>query len=299
MSSRKKVLIGTMTATLTGGLLVGFGAFAQAGSSGGSASGTLYGGQRNHSAINHRAKPSLSAQILGSSKVGTKIQMSCRTTGDRVENNSRWIYTGSYYIADAFIKENTTPLPACGTTTPPPTGKPTPTAKPTPTNDPNPGGTKKALQIDMQKQVKNQWCWDASGVTIAKYWGHEVSQEQFCQLAAQGRRLSCNNQPATLEDMANGLAGAGLKNSGQSQYRALSFSESEAEIAAGRPFAVRFGWRSGGGHMNVIYGYDKSSNMVAVGDPWQSTQTYTWWNYSNYVNNNSFQWTHSRSGIQG
>ncbi|MFD0527791.1 hypothetical protein ACFQ1I_12400 [Kitasatospora arboriphila] len=51
--------------------------------------------------------------------------------------------------------------------------------------------------------------------------------------------------------------------------------------------------------MNVIYGYDSTSNMIAVGDPWPSTQTYTWWNYNTYVNNNSFQWTHSRIGIHG
>ncbi|MEV0416363.1 papain-like cysteine protease family protein [Streptomyces sp. NPDC050448] len=278
-SRRKKALIAAITAALSGGLLFGFGALAQADA----VSGTVIGGQGNYQTVNHRPKPSLSAGVVGSSKVGDKIQMSCRTTGDTVENNPRWIYTGSYYIADAFIQENTTGLPVCGS-------NPKPT--PTPT-------TAKTVAIDMQKQVRTQWCWDASGVTIAKYWGHAVSQEQFCRLAAQGSWVDCNNQPATLEDMANGLARLGLSNSGRSLYRNASFSESVAEIAAGRPFAVRIGWRTGGGHMNVIYGYDSATNMIAVGDPWQTTQTYTWWNNSTYVNNNSFQWTHSRIGIQG
>ncbi|WP_431040498.1 papain-like cysteine protease family protein [Streptomyces sp. P1-3] len=280
---RKKVLIAAITAALSGGLLYGFGALAQADA----VSGTVIGGQGNYKTINHRAKPSLSAQVNGSSKAGDKIQMSCRTTGDTVENNPRWIYTGSYYIADAFIHENTTGLPVCGSN---------PNPKPT---QPNPGTNSKTLKIDMQKQVRSQWCWDASGVTIAKYWGRDVSQERFCQLAAQSGWVDCNNQPATLEDMAGGLARLGLSSSGRSLNRNATFSESNAEIAAGRPFAVRFGWRSGGGHMNVIYGYDSTSNMIAVGDPWQTTQTYTWWNYSTYVNNNSFQWTHSRIGIQG
>ncbi|MEV8530454.1 papain-like cysteine protease family protein [Streptomyces sp. NPDC051211] len=281
-SRRKKALVAVITAALSGGLLFGFGALAQADV----VSGTVIGGQGNHHTINHRAKPSLSAQIIGSSKVGARIRMSCRTTGDTVENNPRWIYTGSYYIADAFIRENTTGLPVCGSN---PNPKPT---RPVPP-------TSKTLGIDMQKQVRTQWCWDASGVTIAKYWGRNVSQERFCQLAAQGTWVNCNNQPATLEDMANGLARLGLGNSGRSLYRNASFGESTAEIAAGRPFAVRFGWHSGGGHMNVIYGYDSASNMIAVGDPWQTTQTYTWWNYNTYANNNSFQWTHSRIGIQG
>ncbi|MGW6567702.1 papain-like cysteine protease family protein [Streptomyces sp. NPDC054975] len=275
-SRRKKALIAAVTAALSGGLLFGFGALAQADT----VTGTVIGGPNNYKAINHRAKPSLSAQVKGSSKVGDEIQMSCRTTGDTVENNPRWIYTGSYYIADAFIKENTTALPVCGS------------SRPTP-------ATAKTINIDMQKQVRTQWCWDASGVTIAKHWGYTVSQERFCQLAAQGTWVNCNNQPATLEDMGNGLAKLGLGNSGRSLYRNASFNESAAEIAAGRPFAVRFGWRTGGGHMNVIYGYDSATNMIAVGDPWQTTQTYTWWNYSTYANNNSFQWTHSRIGIQG
>ncbi|WKX72156.1 papain-like cysteine protease family protein [Streptomyces sp. XD-27] len=280
---RKKALIAAITAALSGGLLYGFSALAQADE----VSGTVIGGQGNYKTINHRAKPSLSAQVNGSSKAGDKIQMSCRTNGDTVENNPRWIYTGSYYIADAFIDENTTALPVCGSN---------PNPKPT---QPNPGTNSKTLKIDMQKQVRSQWCWDASGVTIAKFWGRDVSQERFCQLAAQSGWVDCNNQPATLEDMAGGLARLGLSSSGRSLNRNASFSESNAEIAAGRPFAVRFGWRSGGGHMNVIYGYDSTSNMIAVGDPWQTTQTYTWWNYSTYVNNNSFQWTHSRIGIQG
>ncbi|ARF59248.1 hypothetical protein B1H19_05650 [Streptomyces gilvosporeus] len=150
----------------------------------------------------------------------------------------------------------------------------------------------------MEKQVQDQWCWDASGLTIAKYWGYnQYSQQDFCRLAAQNSNLSCDNQPATLDDLANGLGNIGLSNTGYDLSRNASFSEVGKEIDGQRPFAVRIGWNSGGGHMNVIYGYDPSSQMVAVGDPWQTTQTYTWWNYSDYVSNSSFQWTHSRIGI--
>lgn len=79
--------------------------------------------------------------------------------------------------------------------------------------------------------------------------------------------------------------------------RSATFAETANEIAGNRPFAVRIGWAAGGGHMNVIYGYDPSSKMIAVGDPWPSTQTYTWWNYDSYASNSSFTWTHSRIGI--
>ncbi|MFD0277666.1 papain-like cysteine protease family protein [Kitasatospora sp. NPDC127111] len=283
MSRRKKALMTATAAALSGGLLFGLGAFAQADL----VSGTVIAGQGNYSSINHRDRPSVSARISGTSRIGEKVPMSCRTTGDTVENNPRWIRSGSFYIADAFIKENTNSLPVCGSTTP--------TPNPTTTS-----ATSRTLPITMQKQVKTQWCWDASGLTIANYWGRTgVSQDDFCRLAAQGTWVNCNNQPATLEDMANGLARLGLANSGRSLFRNASFTESSAEIAAGRPFGVRIGWRTGGGHMNVVYGYDSATNMIAVGDPWPSTQTYTWWNFNTYVNNNSFQWTHSRIGIQG
>ncbi|MBT2382960.1 C39 family peptidase [Streptomyces sp. ISL-11] len=206
--------------------------------------------------------------------------MSCRTTGDVVENNSRWIWSGTFYIADAFIREDTGGLPVC--------------------NSSQPAG-QKLLNIGMQKQVRDQWCWDASGLTIANYWGYtNDNQYDFCRLAAQGNSgLDCNNRPATLGDMANALHNMGFRNSGTDLYRSASFGETQNEVANGRPFAVRIGWTSGGGHMNVVYGYDSGSNMVAVGDPWPSTQTYTWWNYSTYAGNNSFRWTHTRIGIHG
>ncbi|MGW1195281.1 papain-like cysteine protease family protein [Streptomyces sp. NPDC002536] len=273
--ARKKALRSALIATLSGGLLMALGPQAQA-----AATGTVVGGQGNFATVNQRSQPSLSAGVTGTSRPGDRIPMACRTTGDVVENNSRWIWSGSYYLADAFIREDTGGLPVCGTSRP---------------------AAQKVLNIGMQKQVRDQWCWDASGLTIANYWGYtKYNQYDFCRLAAQGNGgLDCNNRPATLGDMANGLANMGFRNSGRDLYRNASFSETQNEIANGRPFAVRIGWTSGGGHMNVIYGYDGNSNMIAVGDPWPSTQTYTWWDYSTYSGNNSFRWTHTRTGIQG
>lgn len=273
--ARKKALRSALVAALSGGLLMALGPQAQA-----AATGTVVGGQGNFATINQRSQPSLSAGVTGTSRPGDRIPMACRTTGDVVENNSRWIWSGSYYLADAFIREDTGGLPVCGTSRP---------------------AAQKVLGIGMQKQVRDQWCWDASGLTIANYWGYtKYNQYDFCRLAAQGNSgLDCNNRPATLGDMANGLANMGFRNSGRDLYRNASFSETQNEIANGRPFAVRIGWTSGGGHMNVVYGYDGNSNMIAVGDPWPSTQTYTWWDYSTYSGNNSFRWTHTRTGIQG
>ncbi len=248
----------------------------------GSVTGTVTGGQGNYRSINERSSSSLSARVVGHAAVGSTVPLTCRVKGETVENDPRWVWSesGSFYIANAFIKGNTDNLPECSSSRPK-------------------SGGRVALTIDMQKQVQDQWCWDASGLTIAKYWGYtKYNQQDFCRLAAQNGNLSCDDQPATLDDIANGLANIGLSNTGYDLSRNASFPEVGKEIDGRRPFAARIGWNAGGGHMNVIYGYDPSSQMIAVGDPWPSTQTYTWWNYDDYVSNSSFRWTHSRVGIQ-
>ncbi|MFF4603654.1 papain-like cysteine protease family protein [Streptomyces sp. NPDC001339] len=274
--TRRRALAAAAAAALGTGLLLSAGNFAQAGST----TGTITAGKGNYRSINERKAPNLSAHIVSKGSIGGTVSMTCRVQGDNVENDSRWIWSdsGHFYIANAFIKENTDRLPEC--------------------SDSSAASGRVSLNISMQKQVQDQWCWDASGLTIAKFWGYnQYSQDDFCRLAAKNSSLSCQNQPATLDDMANAWAGMGLSNTGNGLSRNASFSETGNEISGGRPFATRIGWNSGGGHMNVIYGYDPSSHTVAVGDPWPSTQTYTWWNYDEYVNNSSFRWTHSRIGI--
>lgn len=152
--------------------------------------------------------------------------------------------------------------------------------------------------ITMQKQEKTQWCWVASGLTIAQYQGYGSTQTDFCNRAAKhNANLSCDNQPATLGDMASAWGDLGMPHTGTGLSRAASFAEVRTDVDAARPLGARIGWKSGGGHMNVVYGYDTSNNTIGVGDPWPDTATYTWWNYNDYVNNSSFSWTHSRTGI--
>ncbi|MCG8927625.1 papain-like cysteine protease family protein [Lentzea sp. CC55] len=149
--------------------------------------------------------------------------------------------------------------------------------------------------ISMYKQEKSQWCWVASGLTIARYHGVGSTQTDFCNRAQP--YYGCNNQPATLDDMARGWNSLGMAHPGSGLNSAASFNQVYTDVKAARPVGARIGWTSGGGHMNVVYGFDTSKNTIAVADPWPDTATYTWWNYNDYVNNSSFKWTHSRIGI--
>ncbi|KJK58839.1 papain-like cysteine protease family protein [Saccharothrix sp. ST-888] len=153
--------------------------------------------------------------------------------------------------------------------------------------------TWRKLDISMEQQQQNNWCWAASGNTIASYFGYGYSQNQFCN-AAFGRATdsSCPNSQAALDDVQTALSWAGI-NPGRYVNGYLRYSTVQSEIDANRPIETRIQWSSGGGHMHVLYGYDTSNNWVYWGDPWPSNYRYNWADYTYYIDNGSFSWTHS------
>ncbi|WP_405019021.1 C39 family peptidase [Kitasatospora sp. NBC_00070] len=149
------------------------------------------------------------------------------------------------------------------------------------------------LNITMQSQQQTNWCWAASGNTIATYFGYTYSQNQFCNVAFnRSVNASCPNNQASLANVQTALNWIGI-NSGSYVTGYLRNSTVQTEINANRPIETRIQWSSGGGHMHVIYGYDTSNNFVYWGDPWPSNNRYNWADYSYYVSNSSFSWTHS------
>ncbi|WP_282691680.1 papain-like cysteine protease family protein [Streptomyces sp. CC208A] len=151
----------------------------------------------------------------------------------------------------------------------------------------------KRLNITMQAQQKTNWCWAASGNTIATWYGRNYSQNQFCNAAFQRQQgYDCPNWQATLGNVQTGLRWAGIS-PGWYVDGWLRYSTVQAEIEAGRPVETRIQWSGGGGHMHVLYGYDDANSWVYWGDPWPSSNRYNWASHAWYVNNASFSWTHS------
>ncbi|WP_109033420.1 papain-like cysteine protease family protein [Streptomyces rubrogriseus] len=157
--------------------------------------------------------------------------------------------------------------------------------------------TWRRLNISMQAQQLSNWCWAATGDTVAEYYGHDYSQNQFCNLAF-GRAVnsSCPNSQATLGNDQRAFSSMGI-NPGRYVDGYLNYDTITREIDADRPVMSRIQWQSGGGHMLTVYGYDVSKNWVYWGDPWPSSNRYNWATYGYYVNNGSFFWTHSLYGI--
>ncbi|MFD9794485.1 papain-like cysteine protease family protein [Streptomyces sp. NPDC059070] len=166
----------------------------------------------------------------------------------------------------------------------------TPTAADTPSAT---AATSKRLNITMQAQQKDNWCWAASGNTIATWFGRTYSQNQFCN-AAFGRQqgYDCPNWQADLGNVQTALRWAGIS-TGSYVTGWLRYTTVQSEINANRPMESRIQWSSGGGHMHVIYGYDTASDWVYWGDPWPSSNRYNWASHDWYVDNDSFSWTHS------
>ncbi|WP_020659994.1 papain-like cysteine protease family protein [Amycolatopsis benzoatilytica] len=157
--------------------------------------------------------------------------------------------------------------------------------------------------ISMQAQQKDNWCWDASGNTIAAYWGYSLTQTRFCQIAHNESGNDCANDQGYLSDEQTVFRSLGFRNAGtydSTGYR-LSFAGIKSQIDAGQPIGTRIGWTSGGGHMHVVYGYDDSNGnaIVDYGDPWPSNNRYNSMNYSAYQSNSQFTWTHTVYGMEG
>ncbi|WP_409490751.1 papain-like cysteine protease family protein [Amycolatopsis sp. cmx-11-12] len=158
------------------------------------------------------------------------------------------------------------------------------------------------IPITMQAQQKSNWCWDASGNTIAAWWGHSITQTKFCQVAHNESGSDCANNQGYLSDQQRVFRWLGFSNVGSynSSGQTLSFATIKSQVDARQPIGTRIGWRNGGGHMHVLYGYDNSGGATTVyyGDPWGSSPRYNQMSYNAYRSNNSFTWTHTVYGIK-
>lgn len=149
------------------------------------------------------------------------------------------------------------------------------------------------VPINAQAQQQDQWCWAATGTTIAVYKGKNVSQNTFCNLAfGRPTNTTCPNQQATLAEDQRAFSALGIR-PGSYIYNTLTYSAVQTEIKADRPILTRIQWSSGGGHMMVINGFRTSDHTVEWYDPWPSNDRINVGDYDYYVDNYDFSWTHS------
>ncbi len=152
--------------------------------------------------------------------------------------------------------------------------------------------------IAMQVQEKSQWCWVASGTTIAARLGVTVAQNEFCRMAHDERRPECADRPGTLGDVRRAFGKLGFSDPGKYVKGRVGYAAVREQTGSGRPVQTRVGWAAGGGHMHVLYGSDLGRKWVAWGDPLLTGNRYHWSTYDFYAGNKSFTWTHTLTGIR-
>lgn len=164
----------------------------------------------------------------------------------------------------------------------------------------------KVLSVPLVTQEHSQWCWSASSKAVLNFYGKNPSQ---CQIAnwAWGINYACGNttfdwnsyanQPnsmyGTNGSVQNILAAWGVPNGAYSV--ASSWSTVVADINANRPFVMRYGWTSGGGHIMVGRGYEVYGgyNYIYIMNPWPG-EGQTWRTHSSAVAASDHRWTHTQ-----
>ncbi|MDT8913176.1 papain-like cysteine protease family protein [Amycolatopsis sp. PS_44_ISF1] len=146
----------------------------------------------------------------------------------------------------------------------------------------------KRLNYTQQVQQNNEWCWAADGSSIEKSEGGSASQEQFCAAGKGAQVGNCPNDAAEIPEIVQGFRGTGF--SAQDAGGTISYSSIQKQVDAGILNLTGIYWTSGGGHAEVIYGYDSSNQTIMLGDPWPSYQRYQTWDYNQYRSNSQFRW---------
>ena len=130
------------------------------------------------------------------------------------------------------------------------------------------------LNLAMQHQLQDNWCWAAVSTSIAGFFGaatwtqcsvvsKEVDDDSCC---TNGSSSTCN-VPWRLDKALSRVKALKKKSSGMPG----DLKGVRREIDAGRPVCIRIGWSGGGGHFIAIEGYRTDDASVAVEDPWHGT----------------------------
>ncbi|MFC3455685.1 papain-like cysteine protease family protein [Amycolatopsis speibonae] len=146
----------------------------------------------------------------------------------------------------------------------------------------------KQLNYTQQVQQQNQWCWAADGSSIERAQGGSATQAQFCAAGKGSSAGYCPNQAAQISEIVRGFRGTGF--SAQDAGGPIGFNSVVSQVDAGILNLTGIYWTSGGGHAEVIYGYDSANQSIMVGDPWPTYQRYQTWNYNQYRSNGQFRW---------
>jgi hypothetical protein len=149
----------------------------------------------------------------------------------------------------------------------------------------------KILNVSQNYQSQTNWCWAATSKSVLSFYGYNYTQEQIALYGTDGA-----NEWNWLYGQSTNPTRRGINLilmyfgsiSTYSDSWALTLEESIANIEEDKPFFIRWGWTSGGGHFVVTRGIE--TNMFYLMDPWYgpTINTYDW-----VMSGSSHTWTHT------
>jgi|GEM_PF-2306783 len=156
------------------------------------------------------------------------------------------------------------------------------------------GFTDGVLAVPEKFQEQDQWCWAGASQAIFEYYGIILTQTQIAQYGTNGYNTwnylygSDSEAPYYRKGINMILNNWGL--SCTYGYYTMSLVAVRNQIDSARPFVIRWGWYSGGGHF--VDGRGIEGSYVYYMDPWPgegyNTALYSW-----VVDNGVHEWTHS------
>ncbi|WP_167475335.1 papain-like cysteine protease family protein [Nocardia arthritidis] len=145
-----------------------------------------------------------------------------------------------------------------------------------------------------QIQTEDQWCWAANGSSIATYLNRPIGQREYCELVHGATAEGCPNAAASLEQIAAAFRKIGFT---AAVGAPLSMTQVVTEISANRPILTGIAWTAGGGHAQVIYGFDADAGTITYGDPWPTSRRSVTRTLDSYSRNPDWVWFGEDYGI--
>jgi len=162
------------------------------------------------------------------------------------------------------------------------------------------------LNVNQCIQEQNQWCWAGVSQCVLDYYGNHIEQCDIAEYARTvidwynfGQDYCCDNPgglcnywnymwgaPGSIQDILEHFAA--IYNYGISN--AIPKTTIQNEISNNRPFIIRWGWNSGGGHF--VVGHGLVDQTVYYMDPWFG-EGHKFASYDWMVNDGSHTWTHT------
>jgi hypothetical protein len=153
------------------------------------------------------------------------------------------------------------------------------------------GSSATQLPLHQKYQEQDEWCWAGVSQSLLAYHGLTVSQTAIAEYGTGGVNTwnwlyGASSAPTRrgIDHILSNFGGLATQN----QASVLSAAAAQAEVSAYRPFVLRWGWDSGGGHFVIAKGM--SNGLMHLMDPWYGP---TVSNYQWVVQGGGHTWTHT------